>query len=118
MQASHQKEHAAQLFAKFKILRLHQLVDYDIGALINKVFYKDVPQIVNEYFLPNNEIHYHNTRQKDNIDLVIVKPNRQDMTMRYQGAEIWNTILNSNIMYKGSIAIFKKDFKSYMLSTM
>ena len=118
MQPSHQKEHAAQLFAKFKILRLHQLVDYNIGAFMYKVFYKDVPQIVNEYFLPNNEFHDHNTRQKDNINLVIVKTNRKDMTMRYQGVKIWNTVLNSNIMYKRSIAIFKKDFKSYMLSTM
>ena len=40
------------------------------------------------------------------------------MTIRYQCAKVWNTILNSNIMYKGSIAIFNKDFMSYMLSTM
>ena len=40
------------------------------------------------------------------------------MTMRYQGAKVWNIISNNNIMYKGSIAMFKKDFKSYLLSTM
>ena len=78
------KEHTAPLFVKIKILRLHQLVDYDIGVFIFKVFYKDVPKIFNDYFLPNDEIHDHITRQKDTIHLDVVKTNRRDMTMRYQ----------------------------------
>ena len=112
------KEHTAPLFFKFKILRLHQLVDYNIGVFMYKVFYKDVPNIFNDYYLPNYEIHDHYTRQKDNIHLEVVKTNRRDMTMRYQGAKVWNIILNNNIMYKRSVAMFKKDFKSYLLSTM
>ena len=112
------KEHTAPLFFKFKILRLHQLVDYNIGVFMYKVFYKDVPNIFKDYYLPNYEIHDHYTRQKDNIHLEVVKTNRRDMTMRYQGAKVWNIILNNNIMYKGSVAMFKKDFKSYLLSTM
>ena len=80
-----------------------------------KVFYKDVPLIFNYHFLPNYEIRDHNTREKDNIHLYIVKPKRRYVIMRYQGAKVWNIILNKN---RGSIDMFKKNFKSYLLSTM
>ena len=61
-------------FVKFKILRLHQLVNHNIGVFMYKVFYKDVPKIFNDYFLQNYEIHAHNTRQNDNIILMLTKP--------------------------------------------
>ena len=38
------KEHTAPLFVKFKMLILHQLVDYGIGVFMYKVLYKNVPK--------------------------------------------------------------------------
>ena len=68
------KEHTAPFFVKFKILRLHQVVDYNIGVFMYKVFYKDVLKIFNDYFLPNDEIHDRNTHQKNNINPDVVNP--------------------------------------------
>ena len=96
------------LICKFKIRRLHQLVDYIIGMFVYKLFYKDLPEIFNYYFLPNYEADDHNTRQKDNIHLDVVKTNRPNMTMRHQGAKVWNIVLNKIIMYKRGIAMLRK----------
>ena len=67
-------------------------------------------------FSENRNVHDYATRQVDHIHIAYACTNRHNMTMRFQGGKVWNSIVRNKIPYNGRIYIFKREFKSFLLN--
>ena len=112
----HPLTHTEPIFSRLKILKFFDLVDYIIGIFMYKVYHRDVPKIFETYYTENRNIHDHDTRQINYIHIAHADTNRRDMSMRFQGGKVWNLIVKHKIPYNESIYMFKREYKSFLLS--
>ena len=112
----HPLTHTEPIFSRLKILKFFDLVDYIIGIFMYKVYHRDVPKILETYYTENRNIHDHDTRQINYIHIAHADTNRRDMSMRFQGGKVWNLIVKHKIPYNESIYMFKREYKSFLLS--
>ena len=50
-----------------------------------KVYNRDIPRILEKYYIKNRNIHDHATRQTDYIHIARADTNPRNMTMRFHG---------------------------------
>ena len=70
-----------------------------------KAYHQDIPRLFENYYVENRNVHDYATRQVDHIHIAYAGTNRCDMTMRLQGAKVWNSVVRNKIPYNGSIYI-------------
>ncbi len=61
---------------------------------LGKFVYKlkqTLPEIFDNIFTVNNEIHHHNTSQRGNLHIEHKVKKLENVKTRYQGTEIWNS---------------------------
>ena len=115
-------------FAPFRI-NTKPIFDYLNFLNVSKTFYLETAKFVfksNNGLLPTTTIakyfergpatHHHNLRQVNNrlsVPLVLLSSFKRK-SLHIRGLDIWNNIPES-LKLSGSLNIFKKDFKSYVL---
>ena len=112
----HPLTHKEPIFFRLKILKFTDVVNYIIGIFMYKVYHQDIPRVFENYYTDNRNVHDYATRQVDHIYIAYAGTNRRNMTMRFQGGKVWNSIVRNKIPYNGSIYIFKREFKSFSLN--
>ena len=85
-------DHTDILFSKFKILKFHQINDYTISHIMCKAFQNRLPLPCQSLFSKNDEIHEHNTRQKNNFHPPKPKSNLYKKTIAYKGVIVWKFV--------------------------
>jgi hypothetical protein len=104
-----------ELYQEQNTLPITLLHDFSILVLIFKCYYykNQVPEIFQQYFITNNTLHYHYTRNNDNL---FVKPFTSSWGKRsllYHGSNLWNK-LPTNVKQFSSVETFKISLKKYL----
>ena len=81
-----------------------------------KVFRCQIVDIFQELFCRNCDIHLHNTRHSLNYHLPNVRTNLGKKGIRFQGAYIWNKIMEIGIPNDCSEAVFSISLKKALIT--
>jgi hypothetical protein len=106
-------EHTEPLFKKLNLLNIYKINDY-MTSLFMFQFYNmnNMPEIFNNFFKTNNEIHHHNTRSSKKLHKTYTRTNYMKHTLSNKGVEIWNN-LNEDLKSIKFYQSFKKQAKIY-----
>ena len=75
-----------------------------------------IPDIFQNIFMMNSDIHDHYTRQSGSYHVPKVKNNLGKWSIRYRGVIVWNTILSLKINPETSEAMFAKAVKKCVIN--
>ena len=103
----HPLTHTEPIFFRLKILKFIDVVNYIIRIFMYKVYHQDIPRVFENYYTENRNVHNNATRQVDHIHIAYAGTNQRNMTMRFQGRKVWNSIVRNRLPYNGSIYIEK-----------
>ena len=73
-----------------------------------------LPNIFSSYFVPNYDIHAHNTRSKNLIHVRQYNKNLGQRNFNFLGGTLWNTI-SENLREINSGYLFRNKVKEYLL---
>jgi hypothetical protein len=76
---------------------------------------ENLPEIFNNYFTANYEIHDHNTRSASPLHKTFKRTNYAKHTLAHKGINVWNVLLNKYKNIK-SYTSFKTCIKKHLLS--
>ena len=76
-----------------------------------KVINKMVPNIFSTYYVNNDTIHSHDTRQSSLLHVPKYRTQLGISFFKFPGVKIWNEIIMS-ITWEGKIAIFKRSIRN------
>ena len=80
---------------------------------MSKVYHRDIPRILEKHYITDRNIHDYATRQTDYIHIAYADTNWRNVTMRYHGGKVRNSIIENKIPYNDSINAFKRYYKSF-----
>jgi hypothetical protein len=109
-------EHSSPLFKQLKIIKLFDLVTYNIAIFMFKFHNNSLPSIFNTLFTPVNKVHSYNTRHaaKQSYYLPKARTNYGLFNIRFQGPKVLNSIENST--KDSTFKKFKEKLKSEIFS--
>ena len=103
--------HSSKLFLNLKLLKLDDIMKFQLGTFIYKLKYNKLPNVI-----PHNEnIHSHNTRNKNGYLIPSVRTNCRKFTVGYAGPILWNSF-PQKLRELPSEVMFKKKLKSILLA--
>ena len=102
------------IFRELNILPLYHLVQNRISFMMYKYVNGLLPDVMNELYVTNNEIHDHFTRQSHLLHTIRGNINVYTRSFRYISPRIWN-LLQKKINVQVSIAKFKTSSKLFFL---
>lgn len=105
------------LFSRLQVLTIHEITRMQQGEFMYRRLNNLLPDnIFDDYIKPIS--HRYNTRSKANKELYIRRTNTNygKFDIKYSAAKLWNDI-PLGIRNSSSLAIFKKQFKKYILSS-
>ena len=101
------------IFQAVSILPLHKIVYDIIGIMIYKYANGLLPQVMNDLYITNNEIHSYGTRQQHLLHINKSTINVYSKSFANISARIWN-VLQSKMNVHVSISNFKIKLKCYL----
>ena len=75
--------HSSKLFLNLKLLKLDDIMQFQLGIFIHKLKYNKLPSVIPHMFVTNENIHSHNTRNKNGY--------LRKFTVSYAGPILWNS---------------------------
>ena len=102
----------ANLFDDLNIMKVSDLNVFLIAQVMHKVHTADVINAFQCMFITNKNIHSHETRQSDHLNIPLYHENVGKTSIRYRGAVIWNNVLKSGITLICSQITFKQQLKT------
>lgn len=97
------------------ILKVKHIHDYVVVNFVHKQINGKLPVIYNNYFIPNNHVHHHNTRHNTNLFYPLISTTHGHKMNKFMGPYLWNripeTIKNIHQSEK-----FKKELKKHYIS--
>ena len=106
--------HTERLFANLRLLKLHDINVYQTSSFVYKSRHVLLPPHFYNLFVLNNEVHLHDTRNKNLIHQVAHRINARALSIRVYGVKIWNA-LPTFIHNSPTFPIFQKRCKTYLL---
>ena len=102
-------EHSSPLFRQLQIIKLADLVIYNVAVFMFKFHNKLLPSIFDSLFTQINKVHRYHTRNaaKESYYLPHVRTNYGLFNIRFQGPKVWNSI--DNLIKKNSLNELKKN---------
>ena len=111
------RAHSSKLFLKLKLLKLDDIMTFQLGTFMYKLKNNKLPSMIPHYVHHYNEnIHSHNTRHKEGYLIPSVRTNCRKFTVSYAGPILWNSF-PQQLRQLPSEALFKKKLKSTLLAT-
>ena len=108
--------HSSKLFVNLKLLKLDDIMTFQLGTFMYKLKYNKLPNVIPHMFVTNENIHSHNTRNKNGYLIPSVRTNCRKFTVGYAGPILWNSF-PQKLRQLPSEVIFKKKLKSILLAT-
>ena len=108
--------HSSKLFLNLKLLKLDDIMKFQLGTFMYKLKYNKLPNVIPHMFVTNENIHSHNTRNKNGYLIPSVRTNCRKFTVGYAGPILWNSF-PQKLRQLPSEVIFKKKLKSILLAT-
>ena len=103
-------------FIKLNIMKFHDLYIYSTNIFMYKFNHNDLPCVFNDFFYRNQSYHSHQTRQKENLRIPLVKTAIANSFIKKQGALLWNETIKK-VTWKGKLGSFKKAIKRYIIDS-
>ena len=108
-------EHSEPIFKDLNILDIFKINDYLTALFMFRYHHlNNLPDFFKNYFLINNQIHEHNTRNASKLHKCYKRTNYVKHTLSNKGVDVWNSLetkLNQIISYN----TFKKKIKQHFL---
>ena len=104
-----------EMCKEYTILRLPDIHSLNIGNFMYKFKNKDLPNIFNDFFIENRNIHNYPTRNASKLRIPKVRTTLAERFIRKSGVKFWNNIkviLDTNC----SLHTFKKFLKKYLVN--
>ena len=108
--------HSSKLFLNLKLLKLDDIMKFQLGTFMYKLKYNKLPNVIPHMFVTNENIHSHNTRNKNGYLIPSVRTNCRKFTVGYAGPILWNSF-PQKLRQLPSEVMFKKKLKSILLAT-
>ena len=114
------RESLEKVFHKENILKFTDINLYLICKFMFRyyiyIYNGKVPDIFQNIFMMNSDIHDHYTRQSGSYHVPKVKNNLGKWSIRYRDVIVWNTILSLKINPETSEAVFAKTVKKCIMN--
>ena len=107
------QDHTEPLFEQLDILIFTKLVTHRISLIMFKYATNQLPQPISELFQRNDTIHAHNTRQRENLHLLIGRGEIIYKSFSFHAIHIWNH-MSMHISIEVSYPCYKKLSKRYL----
>ena len=110
-------EHTEPIFKELGFLNIFQINDSLTAMFMFRYYHlKNLPEIFENYFVTNNQIHQHNTRNATKLHKATNRTNYVKYTLRNKGIDVWNELEPE---FKGikNYYIFKKQIKQHIMKT-
>ena len=104
--------HSSKLVLNLKLLKLDDIMQFQLGTFMYKLKYNKLPSLIPHMFITNENIHSHNTRNKDGYLIPSVRTNCRKFTVSYAGPILWNSFPHQ-LRKLPSELLFKKKAKFY-----
>ena len=104
-----------KLHTDLNLLLVRDIYKLSIAKFVYKQKNQILPEIFNNLFTENYEIHNHNTRQCGKLHVGHQKTKLESLKTKHQGTEIWNSI-PSTIQNCTTTKSFSKNVKNLLLS--
>ena len=102
-------------YKKLKILKINELVKFEIGKFLHRQFNNKLPLNFQNYFVGLNQIHTIDTRRRltgCNYRIPLYKTSRMQRSIKYKGVIIWNNIPFD--VRKNTFRKFKSNYKDLL----
>ena len=110
------RESLEKVFHKENILKFTDINLYLICKFMFRYHNGKIPDIFQNIFMMNSDIHDHYPRQSGSYDVPKVKNNLGKWSIHYRGVIVWNTILSLKINTETSEAVFAKTVKKCIMN--
>ena len=108
-------DNSEPIFKDLQILSLPKINEYLTGLFMVRYFYlQNLPEIFENYFVSNKEIHNYNTRSSSLLHKISNKTNYRAHTLANKGILVWNNLPNQYKEPK-SYYSFRSILKKYFL---
>ena len=88
-------DNSEPIFKDLQILSLLKINEYLTGLFMVRYFYlQNLPEIFENYFVSNKEIHNYNTRSSSLLHKISNKTNYRAHTLANTGILVWNNLPN------------------------
>ena len=87
-------EHSSPLFKQTNILKLFDLIKFQISIFMYKFYNNQLPFVFDSYFLSSKEVHHYNTRfsSRHTYEIPNVRTNYGIFNIKFAGANVWNSL--------------------------
>ena len=104
-------------YKKLKILKINELVKFEIGKFLHRHFNNKLPLNFQNYFVGLNQIHTIDTRRRltgCNYRIPLYKTSRMQSSIKNIGVVIWNNIPSD--ARKNTFRKFKSSYKDQLIA--
>ena len=108
--------HSSKIFFNMKLLKLDDIRTFQLGTFMYKLRYNKLPSAIPHMFVTNENIHSHNTRNKNGYLIPNVRTNCRKFTVSYAGPILWNSF-PQKLRQLPSEVLFKRKLKYILLAT-
>ena len=112
---SEPKSHSEPLFKSLNLLKLNDLIEFQILSFIYQWSHKLLPPCFSEYFKFTSSVHSHSTRQSCNRNLYVDTTQYGLCSLKFAGPRLWNS-LPTCITNTSSLRILRKTLKTSILN--
>ena len=111
---SHPRTPSDPLFKKLKVLNIFDICKLQTALFMYKYLNNLLPEVFNNMFMLNSEMHQYNTRYSNRPRVQLLKYESSRQTVRHLGPQLWNS-LSDDIKNSPSPASFKGKYKQCLL---
>ena len=108
--------HSLPLFRDLGMFSLYDIYVYSVQVFIYKFNHKLLPEVFHDFYIANDTIHSHNTRQVNHFHVPIYKTRLGTNTIRSTGVSIGNSLYNV-VNQECTLDTYKLRLKHYIKST-
>ena len=112
-------EHTNPIFASLKLLKIDDLMQFQILKFIFQFYEKKLPSNLGDLFQINASIHCYSTRQSQSLHIPKVNTSHYGISsLKYKGPFIWNNFVQNNDLLDNlsSLFSFKKMLKENFIN--
>ena len=92
MTFSKYRQESRPLFQSLGFLNIYELNFYLIAIFVHSYLHGNLPSVFKDYFSTNDTIHTYNTRSSRKLHISYKRTNYGKFSIKYKGAQIWNSL--------------------------
>ena len=109
-------EHSEPIFKDLNILDIFKINDYLTALFMFRYYHlNNLPDFFKNYFVTNNQIHEHNTRNASKLHKCYKRTNYVKHTLSNKGVDVCMNSLETKLNEVNSYNTFKKKIKQHFL---